>query len=51
METRIVRETLDDCYRGEGVNAAENCKHLAERYINMLQENKVSTLSSRDGQN
>ena len=42
MEARIVRTNLEKCYRVEGVNHYENCKHLADRYTEMLRENKVS---------
>ncbi|KAJ3483395.1 hypothetical protein NLI96_g6344 [Meripilus lineatus] len=41
MEARIVRTNLEKCYRVEGVNHYENCKHLADRYTEMLRENKV----------
>jgi len=41
MEARIVRDNLQKCYRVEGVNHLENCKHLAERYSQMLKENRV----------
>lgn len=43
MEARIVRENLEKCYRVEGVNHLENCRHLADRYVEMLKENKVCT--------
>jgi NADH dehydrogenase (ubiquinone) 1 beta subcomplex subunit 10 len=42
MEARIVRENLQKCYRVEGVNSIEKCKELAERYTQMLKENRVS---------
>ncbi|KAH9838363.1 NADH-ubiquinone oxidoreductase 12 kDa subunit [Rhodofomes roseus] len=41
MEAKIVRENMQKCYRIEGVNHGEKCKHLAEKYTQMLQENKV----------
>ena len=46
MEARIVQNNLQKCYRIEGVNNLEKCKHLADRYIEMLRENKVCTISS-----
>ena len=42
MEARIVRDNLQKCYRVEGVNNIESCKHLADRYTQMLKENRVS---------
>ena len=41
MEARIVQDNLQKCYRIEGVNHLENCKHLADRYAEMLKENRV----------
>ncbi|PSR88975.1 hypothetical protein PHLCEN_2v4937 [Hermanssonia centrifuga] len=41
MEARIVQNNLQKCYRVEGVNHLEKCKHLAERYAEMLKENRV----------
>ena len=48
MEARIVQQTLEKCYRLEGVNHNENCKQLAERYALMLKENRVSPLNPYD---
>jgi NADH dehydrogenase (ubiquinone) 1 beta subcomplex subunit 10 len=42
MEVRLVKDELNKCYRGEGVNAKQYCRELAERYALMLQENRVS---------
>lgn len=41
MEARIVRENLSKCQKVEGVNHYEKCKDLAERYTDMLRENKA----------
>ncbi len=41
MEARIVQQNLQKCYRIEGVNHFENCRLLADRYMEMLKENKV----------
>lgn len=41
MEARIVRDELQKCYRGEGVNQLQNCKVLAEKYAAMIRDNKV----------
>lgn len=43
METRLVREELDKCHRAEGVNHYENCKWLADLYLQKMRENKVSS--------
>ena len=41
MELRLVRDELDKCYKGEGVNHYENCRWLAEKYLHMMRENRV----------
>lgn len=41
MEARIVRDNLSKCQKVEGVNHYERCKDLAERYTDMLKENRV----------
>jgi len=41
MEVRLVREELEKCQKGEGVNHYENCKWLSEKYLSMLRTNKV----------
>ncbi|KAL5503898.1 hypothetical protein ACEPAH_7969 [Sanghuangporus vaninii] len=41
MEVKIVRDELTKCQRTEGVNHYENCKSLAEKYLQMLRENRV----------
>ncbi|KAF8896224.1 hypothetical protein BD779DRAFT_1668056 [Infundibulicybe gibba] len=41
MEARLVRDELEKCQQGEGVNHYENCKWLSEKYLNMLKDNKV----------
>ncbi|TFK72962.1 NADH-ubiquinone oxidoreductase 12 kDa subunit [Pluteus cervinus] len=41
MEVRLVREELDKCQKGEGVNHYENCKWLSEKYLLMMQANRV----------
>jgi len=42
MEVRLVREELGKCHLAEGVNHYENCKWLADKYLGMLRETKVS---------
>ncbi len=49
MEARIVQNNLQKCYRVEGVNHLEKCKHLAEQYTEMLKENRVSSRSTPYG--
>jgi len=44
MEARLVRDELVKCQRYEGVNHLENCSWLAQKYIKMLQENRVRSL-------
>lgn len=41
MEMRIVREKLGECWRTEGVNAHEQCAHLAQRLLEMIPDHKV----------
>ncbi|KAJ6570216.1 hypothetical protein DFH09DRAFT_1313416 [Mycena vulgaris] len=41
MEVRLVRDELEKCRKGEGPNAMENCRWLADKYAQMLQENKL----------
>ncbi|KAJ7116364.1 hypothetical protein C8R44DRAFT_879739 [Mycena epipterygia] len=41
MEVRLVREELEKCRKGEGPNAMENCRWLAEKYAQMLRDNKL----------
>ena len=41
MEARIVRDNLQKGDRTEGVNHMETCKHLADRYIDMIKDNRV----------
>ncbi|KZT73100.1 hypothetical protein DAEQUDRAFT_762457 [Daedalea quercina L-15889] len=41
MEAKIVRDSMQKCFRIEGVNYNEKCKDLAEKYTQMLRENKV----------
>ncbi|KAI0784180.1 NADH-ubiquinone oxidoreductase 12 kDa subunit [Abortiporus biennis] len=48
MEARIVRSNLEKCYRLEGVNHYENCKVYADRYADMLKENKVKGYKTID---
>lgn len=44
MQTRLVREELQKCWRTEGVNHYEVCHHLTAKYLDMLRENRVSFL-------
>lgn len=46
MEAKIVRDNMQKCYRIEGVNHNEKCKDLADRYAQMLRENKVRLLQA-----
>jgi len=42
MEARLVGEELSKCRKGEGVNAYQNCKHLADLYLELLRDASVS---------
>jgi len=41
MEHRLLRDQLKKCYKTEGVNHFQNCKELAEKYLNLLEESKI----------
>ncbi|KAF9966842.1 hypothetical protein BGZ70_001063 [Mortierella alpina] len=41
MEGRIVQQELKKCYRAEGVNHYQNCRHLVELYMTALKEKRV----------
>jgi len=41
MEARLVGEELSKCRKGEGVNAYQNCKHLADLYLELLRDASV----------
>ncbi|RUS28603.1 hypothetical protein BC938DRAFT_481692 [Jimgerdemannia flammicorona] len=41
MEARLIREGLAKCYKTQGVNHYENCRHLADLYLQTVKENKV----------
>ncbi|KAG8835469.1 hypothetical protein FRC17_003036 [Serendipita sp. 399] len=38
MEARLVGEELSKCRKGEGVNAYQNCKYLADLYMELLKD-------------
>jgi hypothetical protein len=42
MEARLVREELAKCRKGEGVNSYQNCKYLADLYLELLKDANVS---------
>ncbi|CAG9970894.1 unnamed protein product [Clonostachys byssicola] len=41
MMIRLVGEELGKCYNREGVNHLENCGKLRERYLQLLETNKI----------
>ncbi|KAF8978322.1 hypothetical protein BGZ46_006601 [Entomortierella lignicola] len=41
MEGRIVQKELKKCFRAEGVNHYQNCRHLVELYMTSLKEKRV----------
>ncbi|KAI5828612.1 hypothetical protein EV122DRAFT_258755 [Schizophyllum commune] len=48
MEARIVREELQKCHRAEGVNQQENCKWLAEKYLEKLEGSRIKGYKTVD---
>jgi len=47
MEARLIREQLNKCYRSEGVNHYQNCRHLADLYLEALKVAKVQGFRKR----
>lgn len=45
-ELKLVRLTLDQCAKTEGVNSVENCQHLVRQYLRMMKSHKVAFLLS-----
>lgn len=43
-EARIIRDVLARCYKTEGVNHFQHCRHLAEAYLERLQTHRVGGL-------
>ncbi|KAJ9071953.1 hypothetical protein DSO57_1032169 [Entomophthora muscae] len=43
-EARIIRDVLARCYKTEGVNHYQHCRHLAEAYLERLQTHRVGGL-------
>ncbi|GBC03833.1 hypothetical protein RclHR1_05350007 [Rhizophagus clarus] len=41
MELRLIRDQLRKCYKTESVNHYQNCKELAEKYLDLLKESKI----------
>jgi hypothetical protein len=39
-ELGITREALEKCFETQQVNQLENCKYLAERYLDMLRTHR-----------
>lgn len=39
---KTVRRALEKCYKVSGVNQYEDCKPLAEKYLDMLPNHRVS---------
>ncbi len=44
-ETRMLKEAVVSCFRGEGVNAAEHCQPLVEAYAAKLAAPQYGMLS------
>ena len=41
-EIHVLRDKLRWCYRREGVNHLQNCRYLADQYLEMLKLHKFS---------
>jgi len=41
MEAKLVGEELSKCRKGEGVNSYQNCKYLADLYLELLKDASV----------
>ncbi|KAK9470270.1 uncharacterized protein V1510DRAFT_405189 [Dipodascopsis tothii] len=39
---RTVREALQKCYKSQQVNHYENCKDIAEKYLDMLPTHRIN---------
>lgn len=39
---KTLRRSLEQCYKVSGVNAYEECKPMADKYIDLLPENTVA---------
>ena len=42
MELRLVKNELQKCHQYEGVNHYSVCEPLANKYVDMLKDHKVS---------
>ncbi|CAG8603118.1 9298_t:CDS:2 [Paraglomus brasilianum] len=40
MEARLIGNALSKCYKTEGVNHFQNCKHLVDLYLQAVKEAK-----------
>ncbi|KAI8818677.1 uncharacterized protein EV422DRAFT_161715 [Fimicolochytrium jonesii] len=38
QEVHVVRDKMRWCYRREGVNHLQNCRHLAQQYLDLMKE-------------
>ncbi|RUS17283.1 hypothetical protein BC937DRAFT_90161, partial [Endogone sp. FLAS-F59071] len=48
MEVRVIREQLSKCYKTEGVNHYQNCRHLADLYLQAIRQNNVVGYRGRE---
>ncbi len=44
QEIVVLRDKLKWCYRREGVNHFQNCRHLAQQYMDLLGQMKDGVL-------
>ncbi|KAJ1982806.1 hypothetical protein H4R35_000165 [Dimargaris xerosporica] len=50
MELRIVKDRIKQCYLTEGVNYRQNCRDLAELYLDMAKAYRLRGYKRVDGQ-
>ncbi|KAI9221302.1 hypothetical protein BC828DRAFT_381369 [Blastocladiella britannica] len=43
LKTRIIREKLVRCYKREGVNHVDNCKHLVTAYVDRVKRGGIQS--------
>ncbi|KAJ3149450.1 hypothetical protein HDU89_003814 [Geranomyces variabilis] len=40
QEVHVVKDKMRWCYRREGVNHLENCRHLSQQYLDLMRESR-----------
>ncbi|TPX59001.1 hypothetical protein PhCBS80983_g02805 [Powellomyces hirtus] len=44
QEVHIVKDKMRWCYRREGVNHLQNCRHLSQQYLDLMKEVRGSPI-------